>query len=335
MWFAEIKTGDLVKYSILCVLLSAVFLLAGCRADPAPRTEQSFLLDTLVSVTFYREQDRDAVRDALALCRELELVFSRTDSRSELFRLNDQDSAEVSGALLAVLRRSLDFCGLSGGRFDITMGGVSALYDFTGTDPHLPAPEAVSEALAHVGWQHIRIDGDFVRIDDPETVVDLGAAAKGFIADEMKALLLERGVEHAIISLGGNVLTIGGRPDGKDYQIGIRDPEKGSEDLAAVAEVNGLSVVTSGIYERFFEQDGVICHHILDPGTGLPIHNGLLSVSIVGPCSLDCDILSTACFAMGTEDGLALIESLDGYEALFIREDRTLCSSSGFPFHIE
>ena len=335
MCFAEIKAGDLVKYPIFCVLLAAILLSVGCSADPAPRTEQSFLLDTLVSVTFYREQDRDAVKEALALCRELELVFSRTDSRSELFRLNDSDGAEVSDALLTVLQRSLDFCERSGGRFDITMGGVSALYDFTGTDPHLPAPEAIASALAHVGSRHIRLDGNLVQIDDPETVVDLGAAAKGYIADEMKALLLARGVEHAIISLGGNVLTIGGRPDGKSYQIGIRDPEKDSELLAAVAEVTDLSVVTSGIYERFFEEAGVICHHILDPATGLPIHNGLLSVSVVGPCSLDCDILSTACFAMGMEDGLALIESLDGYEALFIREDKTLCSSSGFPFQKE
>ncbi len=331
MCFAEKNTGHLVKNSMLCALLASVLLLSGCSAAPAPRTAQTFLLDTLVSVTFYRERDRAAADDALALCGELELVFSRTDSRSELYRLNEAGCAEVSDALLTVLQRALDFCERSGGRFDITMGGVSALYDFTGASPHPPEQEAIDAALAHVGYRHVQIDGNLVSIDDPETVVDLGAAAKGYIADEMKALLQSRSVEHAIISLGGNVLTLGTRPDGKDYQIGIRVPEKDTDKLAAVAEVRDLSVVTSGVYERSFEDGGVLYHHILDPETGQPIRNGLLSVSMVGPCSLDCDILSTACFAMGQEEALALIESLDGYEALLIRDDGTLRSSSGFP----
>ena len=329
---AEIKARYLVKNSILFVLLAAVFLFSGCSAPSSPLNEQRFLLDTIVSVTFYREEDREAVKDALELCRDLELVFSRTDSRSELFRLNDLDRAEVSEALLTVLKRSIDFCERSGGRFDITMGGVSALYDFTGAETHLPSPDAIASALSHVGYRHILIDGNLVMIDDPDTVVDLGAAAKGYIADEMKALLQARGVEHAIISLGGNVLTIGSRPDGRNFQIGIRDPQKDSDLLSAVADVSGLSVVTSGIYERFFEEDGVIYHHILDPDTGLPVQNGLLSVTVVGPCSLDCDILSTACFSMGLEDALSLIESLDGYEALFIQADKAVCSTSAFPF---
>ena len=337
MCFAEIRAGHLVKCSIvfiitICLLLSSGLFLSGCSAASVPLTVQSFLLDTVVSVTFYREKDRAAVNDALALCQELELIFSRTDSRSELYHLNESDQAQVSDALLTVLQRSLDCCEYSGGRFDITMGGVSELYDFAGTDPQIPAPEAIASALTHVGYHNIRIDGNCVRIEDPETVVDLGAAAKGYIADEMKALLLSRGVEHAIISLGGNILTLGTKPDGEHYQIGIRDPEKESELLSAVAEVSDLSVVTSGIYERFFVKDGVTYHHILDSVTGLPVQNGLRSVTIVGPCSMDCDLLSTACFTMGTEDALALIEKLDGYEALFIREDKTLFSSSGFPF---
>ncbi len=128
MCFAEKNTGHLVKNSMLCALLASVLLLSGCSAAPAPRTAQTFLLDTLVSVTFYRERDRAAADDALALCGELELVFSRTDSRSELYRLNEAGCAEVSDALLTVLQRALDFCERSGGRFDITMGGVSALY---------------------------------------------------------------------------------------------------------------------------------------------------------------------------------------------------------------
>ena len=319
------------KLLIFTIVIAALLLpLSGCGRSASALTEQGFLLDTIVTVTFYRERDRAAVQDALALCRDYELVFSRTDSRSELYRLNESDCMEVSDELLTVLQTGLDYWRASGGKFDVTMGGVSALYDFTGAAPRVPESQAVAEAMRHVGYGHVSVDGRTVTIDDPDTVIDLGAIAKGFIADEMKAFLRESGVKHAILSLGGNVLTLGGKPDGSDFKVGIRYPEKDSTRLATAVSAAESSVVTSGVYERFFVEDGVTYHHILDTATGLPLHNGLLAVSVVGPCSMDCDALSTACFALGLADGLALIEGLDGYEAVFITEDQALHPSSGF-----
>ena len=325
------------KKTIVILLLFSIavacpfFLFSGCKNAASPLTEQTFALDTIVTVTFYRERDRAAVQDALALCRDYELVFSRTDSRSELYRLNETDRMEVSDSLRKVLETALDYCRVSGGKFDITMGGVSALYDFSGPAPHVPAPETLSEALSHVGYEHAAIDGSTVSIDDPDTVIDLGAIAKGYIADEMKHCLQAHGVEHAIISLGGNVLTLGGKPDGSPFRVGIQYPEKESQQLVTTVSAADASVVTSGVYERFFTENGVTYHHILDPKTGLPLRSGLLAVSVVGPGSTDCDALSTTCFALGLEDGLALIEGLDGYEAVFITEDKVLHPSSGFP----
>ena len=329
MGYAIKATRKLLIFTI--VIATITLLLSGCgKSSISPLTEQTFALDTIISVTFYRERDRAAVQDALALCREYELVFSRTDSGSELYRLNDADCMEVSDDLRTVLETGLHYCEASGGKFDVTMGGVSALYDFSGASPHVPAPEALEDALSHVGFSHISIDGSTVTIDDPDTVIDLGAIAKGYIADEMKALLRDRGVKHAIISLGGNVLTLGGKPDGSEFKVGIQYPEKYSSKLVTAVSVSNGSVVTSGIYERFFVEDGVTYHHILDPATGAPLHNGLLAVSIVGPSSIDCDALSTACFALGLTDGMALIEATDGYEAVFITEDQVLHPSSGF-----
>ena len=320
-----------IAFLIIIIYITIFFAgnLSGCGKKAEARTEQAFLLDTMVSVTYYKARDREAVRSALALCRLYELVFSRTDPESELFWLNGRGSGMVSPELREVLALALEYCATSAGRYDVTMGGVSALYDFSG-EPHVPEAKALEAATAHVGWEKVHIDGETVTLTDPEAVLDLGSIAKGWIADRMKEYLVERGVEHAIISLGGNVLCLGGRPDGAAYKIGIQYPERDSTALAATVAVREGSVVTSGVYERFFVENGVTYHHLLDPATGLPLQTGLLAVSVVGPCSARCDALSTVCFALGPEEGLALIDGLDGYEAVFIRTDGTQVQSAGF-----
>ena len=314
---------------IIFITLFFARILSGCGKQAAAQDVTAFALDTVVSVTFYRDADRAAALEALELCRDYEKVFSRTDPESELYRLNAAGTMAVSPALREVLELALECCRASGGRYDVTMGAVSALYDFSG-GPHRPDDEALHEAVSHVGWEKVRLDGDTVTLGDPAAVIDLGSVAKGWIADRMKALMEERGVEHAIISLGGNILCLGGRPDGTDFQIGIQYPQRDSAALAATVRVKGESVVTSGVYERFFVEDGVTYSHLLDPATGLPLQNGLLAVSVVGPCSARCDALSTLLFALGLDEGLAYIDALDGYEAVFITEDHALHRSGGF-----
>lgn len=318
-----------VNFLVIISILVFV-LLSGCGGRVQVWSEDAFLLDTMVSVSYYDPADREAVLGALDLCRDYALLFSRTDPDSELCRLNAAGTLEASDDLLTVLEAALAECRDSGGRFDITLGGVSALYDFNGDSPSPPEPAALASALAHVDYRKIRIDGHTVTLDDPDAVIDLGAAAKGYIADAMKDYLLAQGVEHAILDLGGNILTLGGRPDGQPFRIAIRMPERDSSQLAATLAVTEESVVTSGVYQRSFEAEGRLWHHLLDPDSGEPIDNGLRSVSVVGPCSLDCDILSTACFALGLEAGLEHINALADYEALFITEDGALHMSQGF-----
>lgn len=321
------KTAKIALIIFITIFFAAN--LSACGNSAAPKTEQSFLLDTIVTVTYYRDADRDAVLEALDLCRAYELVFSRTNPASELSRLNTAGSMSVSPALREVLTLALEYCRESGGRFDITLGGVSDLYDFGG-NARRPDDAALAEALEHVGWEAVRIDGDTVTLSDPETVLDLGSVAKGWIADRMKELLAARGVEHAILSLGGNILCLGGRPDGAPYKVGIQYPERDSSALAATVSVRDESVVTSGVYERFFVENGEVFAHILDPETGLPLRNGLLAVSIVGPCSARCDALSTLCFVLGPDEGMRYVDALEGYEAVFITGDHVLHRSAGF-----
>jgi thiamine biosynthesis lipoprotein len=318
-------------FFIICLF---VILLSGCagfrRAPASDLSESAFLLDTVVRVTYYDAADADAVREALDLCATEAKIFSRTDPESELYRLNEAGSLSVSDELLGVLRTALDFCAATDGAFDVTMGGVSALYGFSSDAPSVPDPAARAEALRHVGWEKVRIEGSTVTLEDPETVLDLGAVAKGYIGDRMAALLAARGVAHAVLDLGGNVLCLGGKPDGGDFRIGVRYPETGRSDPIAVVTLREGSVVTSGVYERGFIADGVAYHHILDPKTGDSVRNGLRAVTILGPESLRCDALSTAAFALGPEEGMALVARYPGYEALFITDDFALHPSPGF-----
>lgn len=319
-----------VVYQILAFCLLFLLPLSGCGAPSAARTETAFALDTVVRVTVYREADVPAAQRALALCRDYEAVFSRTDPDSELSRLNAAGGGTVSEPLRAVLECALDISARSGGALDITMGAVSALYDFTAESPVPPAAEDLAAALAHTGMDGVSLAGGRLALADPETVLDLGAVAKGYIADRLAEALRADGVESAIINLGGNVLCVGSRPDGSAFRVGVQEPVPGSEKNAAVLSVENGSVVTSGNYQRCFDYGGARWHHILEPQTGLPVQNGLASVTVTGPESLLCDALSTACFVLGAEDALPLLAALDGYEALFLFSDGSARQSPGF-----
>ncbi len=293
-------------------------------------TKTGFYLDTVVSVTVYSEADAGALDDCLALCGSYEKIFSRTHEESELYMLNSTGSMEVSPELLEVIEKAIYYCELSGGRFDLSMGAVSDMYGFSSDAPTLPSADDIAEALSHTGYGKISISGNTVTLGDPEAIIDLGAIAKGYIADRLADFLRSRGVESAIIDLGGNILCLGSKPDGSNFKVGIQYPYRDSNKVITTASLSDMSVVTSGVYQRWFEENGDTYHHILDPKTGYSLHNGLISVSIISGSSTDCDALSTTAFAMGLEDGMALINSLPDTWAVFITEDMELHYSEGF-----
>lgn len=316
----------------LTVLL--FFSLTSCALNPNTQgekfTETGFYLDTVISLTVYSADDAELLDDCLAICGEYEKIFSRTDPESELYKLNSQGSMEVSPQLLELLESALHYCRLSGGRFDLSMGAVSDMYGFSSENPVLPSPADIADKLSHTGYEKISISGSTVTLEDPEAVIDLGAIAKGYIADRLAEFLRSKGVESAIIDLGGNILCLGSKPDGSDFKVGIQYPYRDASRIITAVELSDMSVVTSGIYQRWFERDGKAYHHILDPETGLSLDNGLISVSIISADSTSCDALSTTAFAMGLEDGMALIDSMPDVWAVFITEDMQLHYSQGF-----
>lgn len=326
------------KKSFFPLIFTITFVLVICltscglfQENAAKKyTKTDFLLDTVVSVTVYEKDQTGIIDECLDAVRYYEKLFSRTDPESELYALNQRGRMEVSDELLEVIKTALHYCELSGGRFDITMGEVSAMYGFSSPSPAKPSEKRIVSAMSHTGWEKIQIDGSTVILTDPEAVIDLGAIAKGYIADRLADMLRAAGVESAIIDLGGNILCVGSKPDGSDFKVGIQYPYGDSSTVIATANISGLSVVTSGVYQRYFQENGQVYHHILDPDNGYPVDNGLLSVSIISAKSLDCDALSTSVFALGLEDGMELVNSLEGVWAVFVDKDFNVYYSDGF-----
>lgn len=349
-------------YLILCtVLVCPILLFTGCQnttgtstaTEKEPISISSIKLNTAIQITIYDSQDKSLLDDCLALCDRYELIFSRTNENSELYKLNHRisDSAvsnqtietqttpyqvngttntwHISEYLASLLSQGLSITRESDGAFDIAIAPLTSLWDFTAEDPKVPDDAAIQKALPLCSSDGVTIDGQDITLPSDDIQFDVGAIAKGYIADRMKDLLVKKGVKSAIINLGGNVLCIGSKPDGTPFKVGIQKPFADRNETEAVMDITGKSVVSSGIYERCFKQGGKLYHHILNPQTGYPYDNGLISVTIISDQSVDGDALSTTCFALGLEDGLKFAEK-KGVQAVFITEDYELHYTDGF-----
>ena len=316
----------------LCLMLTAALLLCtGCTAEKElPKvSEVGFYLDTVIMLTAYTE-DQQALKDGLEECGRLEKLLSRTAEGSDVWRINhaEGEPVEVSEETAEVLRCAQDISRRSGGAFDVTIAPASTMWNFKTETPALPDAEALAAAAEQIDYTRLELDGNRVRLPKG-MMIDLGGIAKGYIADRVKAFLEKKGIRHAILSFGGNIVAIGRKPDGSDWKVGIQDIDKPTGEHMLIARNQGGSTVTSGIYERDFEMDGVRYHHLLSPHTGWPVQNELASVTIFSDSSMQGDALATAAFVLGTEEGMKLIESLDGVEALFIARDRKVTCTSG------
>lgn len=296
-----------------------------------PVSATAIKLNTTVTVTIYDSQDRELLTECMNLCDKYEKIFSRTASDSELYQLNHreltpvagtEDTFQVSDPLAELIRKGLYYSELSEGAFDIAIEPLTSLWDFTAEDPQVPEDRLIQEALTKCDYHNVSVsDNNEVILKTEDTAIELGAIAKGYIADRLKDYLISQGVKSAIINLGGNVLCIGGKPDDSSFKIGIQKPFADRSETIAVMDIKDKSVVSSGVYERCFEQDGTLYHHLLNPRTGYPYDNGLIAVTIISDESVDGDALSTTCFALGLEDGMKLAESLDNVQAFFVTSD--------------
>ena len=320
---------------------------AGGSAGYSVLSDNAFMLDTFCTVNIYAsKEDEEVCKKALEVCMdrlsELDNLLNPSKEDSDIWRINHREGDavtinETTARLLECIREpEME----AGGDFNIAVEPLSSLWNF---DERKTVPEEseIEEALSHVyfgGW-NVEKEGDesiFVTEHD-DLRIDVGAFAKGFIADELKKVLSDNGVSSAVINLGGNVLCVGKRPDGTNFRIGLKEPEKSSSKYLAELSVDDSSVVTAGIYERYFEENGVHYHHILDTKTGYPVQNELSAVSIVGKESVMCDFLSTTLFIKGEEEGTSFLNEFnkkrglsgdDAYKAYFIKKDGSLVAAN-------
>lgn len=322
------------KLHHLTIILVLLFQLTGCTKADQAYSETAFCFDTAVTLTIYDSASASAetemlLDEAISLCHEYDNMFSRTKEGSDIYRINHADGewTDVSDETVSLIQSALEYCKMTGGEIDITIAPVKDLWDFSGNeDVKMPATTDIESALTHVDYSAVEIEGNKVRLSDPQAGIDLGFIAKGYIADSIRAFLLEKGVRSALINLGGNIAVIGEKPDGSSFQIGVQEPfaPAGSycATVSASQSVTGTSsVVTSGIYERSFEYNGKLYHHILDCETGKPAQTDLAGVTIITDSSLHADALSTTCLLLGLDKGISYIEELPDVEAIFITTD--------------
>lgn len=309
------------QYILFIILLVMLTAFSGCTATPTQQqniTRNVFLLDTVVNFTIYNSDDQALADTLVEQCAAYEKIFDRTDPESELHALNHAGGKpiEVSTHLLTVLQCALDYAEATNGRFDPTICPVTDLWDFTAESPSLPDPDALQQALSHVGWQNVEIQGSRVQLNNGAKI-DLGGIAKGYIADQLAETLRQNDVQSAWINLGGNIITVGGRPDGNPFRIGIQQPFEERTTIIGTVAAQDQSVVSSGVYERCFWLDDAFYHHILDPATGYPADSNLDGVTVIADRSMDADALSTCIFLFGVEQGLVFAQEM-GVHAVLI-----------------
>ena len=343
----HISAKKLIKCCVFSMFTASLILcpavLSGCSTQTKsgkntaadsqePISTTAIKLNTAVTVTIYDSQDRNLLTECMNLCDKYEKIFSRTASDSELYKLNHrqltpvngtEDTYQVSDSLAELVSEGLDYSELSEGAFDIAIEPLTSLWDFTAEDPQVPEDSLIQAALPKCDYHNISVDRvkNEITLKTYDTAIELGAIAKGYIADRLKDYLVSQNVKCAIINLGGNVLCIGEKPDHSAFKIGIQKPFADRSETIAVMDIKDKSVVSSGIYERCFEQDSTLYHHLLNPKTGYPYDNGLIAVTIISDKSVDGDALSTTCFALGLEDGMKLAESLDDVQTFFVTSD--------------
>lgn len=296
-------------------------------------SKTAFYFDTAITITIYDENEI-LIDKCFEICDKYEKLFSKTIPESEISQINHNSQSgavtTVSDETLELIEYGLKYSSISNGVFDITVGKLTSLWNFeNNSNGILPKENDIENAVSNIGYEQVQINNNDILLTNPQMAIDVGGIAKGYIADKLKKYLISKGVKSGIINLGGNILLIGTKPDTSNYNIGIQRPFGAEGETSIIINDNDISIVTSGIYERYFYNDNIIYHHILDTKTGYPIQNNLYSVTIISEYSVDGDALSTTAFALGLKKGKDLIESIDNVEAVFIDSNEQISVTSG------
>ncbi len=295
---------------------------------------QGFYFDTVVEISIYCciNKGNDILNKSFDLCKYYEKLLSKTKECSDIYNVNNSgiDGVYVNDETLNIIKRSLYYSELSHGNFDITVQSLLMLWNFKDEKKIIPEEKDLYECLKLVNYKEILVDGNHVKLKRKGMSIDLGGIAKGYIANKIKEFLVSEGVSSGIINLGGNVLCIGKKDNGENFKIGIQKPFSDRGEILGVLEICDKSVVSSGIYERFFEKEDKIYHHIINPKNGQPFESDLLQVTIISEDSMDGDALSTIALSLGEEEGIKLINSIENIEGIFVNKNGDIKFTENF-----
>lgn len=299
-----------------------------------PQARQELMLGTVCKVKIYDYPDSVTFENAFARIEKIENQMSITIADSFISAVNDEAGSAaviVPEETFQVIAEAVKVAGISSGAFDPTVGPLVKAWGIGTDNARVPSQEEIAALLPLIDYRQLELNekDSSVFLKKPGMVLDLGGIAKGFAADEVRTVLRDSGVESAIINLGGNVLTVGAKPDGSPWKIGIQNPDKDRGTYVMILTLVDTAIVTSGPYERYFTVDDQVYHHILDTETGYPVSSDIGSVSIIAPDSFLADALSTAFYSLGVVKGMDLIESLEGIEAVVFLWDNSIILSSG------
>ena len=302
-------------------------LICGCSQNNMNEyTENIFAMDTVMDLKIYSEND-ESLSEAKAEIRRIDALFDRGNENSDIYKINKNKSADISAETADVIRAALSISDRTGGAFDITVAPVMDLWGFYGNEFNVPSDDELQSTLEGVGYEKIRLDNTNISIPE-NTGIDLGGIGKGYTSDRIAALLKNNGVKSAIISLGGNVHAIGKRNDGSEWTVGITDPHNKSQ-LIGKLKISDKAVITSGAYQRYFEQDGITYHHIIDTTTGKSADSGLASVTVIADSGMTADGLSTALFVMGLDKAIELWRNSEDFDAVFVDDSGMIYVTEG------
>lgn len=307
---------------MLCILILIPLVLSSCSVRYKDNTY--FALDTFIK-TYLPDSDVD-IQEYI---KTLEGIISKTDSNSEVFKINENTSCEVSEETASLIRFANEVSYKTNGAFDITCGALSALWDFKSDTPVPPAEEEIKKTIEYVGYGSITVDGCKITKTSENVKIDLGGIGKGYIAEKCVEYLHENGINSGYLNLGGNIAIVGAKENGDGWGVAIRDPQRTDDTVGRVIMSDGYLSV-SGDYERCFEYNGEKYHHILNPKTGYPTVNELSSVAVISDNGTLADALSTALFVMGLQEGLQFYkEKSYDFEAIFITKEGYIHMTDG------
>lgn len=327
IYYLDKYMSVLKKIKILYFLVP-LLIFTSCSKEKSLETQTQIALGTVCSIQLESDVSSQIYNNCFQILSDVEKELSRTRSDSYISILNRDKYVQVNQEVFDLFKFAISLAKQSNGKFNIAMGEVISLWDIGGDNPRVPSEEELTNV--NIDYNQIKLNEADLSIEIPNDMeVDFGALGKGYAADKLKSYLESENIDKAIINLGGNVLVIGEKDKNTPWSIGLQDPDD-VDNIYSVVKVKDSSIVTSGTYERFFYQDGVKYHHILDPETLYPCESDIISSTIIGESSLICDSLSTTCFLLGSSQAIEFMKNYEGYNALLLLEDGSIVTSDGF-----